>query len=152
MNDDRFTILLAEDDENDAWMVKRALNWGDIHNPVQVVPDGEEAIAYLRGDGKYKDRQMYPMPKLLLLDIKMPRKYGWEVLEWIRGTEANGLNRLPVIIMSSSNVQEDIDRAYELGVNAYLVKPNGFGELVKTLQTTTDFWKETVAHPQILAA
>ena len=144
-----FTILLAEDEESDAWLVQRALNWGDIHNPIQVVRDGAEAIAYLRGDEQFADRQRFPLPKLLLLDIKMPRKTGLEVLQWVRENEENGLNRLPIIIMSSSNLQRDIDRAYELGVNAYLVKPNAFKDLVEALKTTTHFWKDTAAHPKI---
>jgi CheY-like chemotaxis protein len=149
VKDGDFTILLAEDDENDAWLVKRALNSANIHNPIHVVSDGAEAIAYLRGDGQYANRLRFPLPKLLLLDIKMPRCHGLEVLEWVRGNEENGLNRLPIVIMSSSNLQRDVDRAYELGVNAYLVKPNAFQELVKTLRTTTEFWKDTAAHPII---
>ena len=141
-----FVILLAEDDVNDALLVERALSRADIQNPVMVVRDGQEAIDYLKGKGPFADRKNFPLPTLALLDIKMPKKNGLEVLEWVRHN-GGGLKLLPVIIMSSSSIQEDIDRAYQLGVNAYLVKPTAFNELVETLKTTTDFWKDFVAHP-----
>ena len=144
--DEDFVILLAEDDVNDALLVERALSRADIQNPVMVVRDGQEAIDYLKGKGPFADRKNFPLPTLALLDIKMPKKNGLEVLEWVRHN-GGGLKLLPVIIMSSSSIQEDIDRAYQLGVNAYLVKPTAFDELVETLKTTTDFWKDRVAHP-----
>ena len=144
--DEDFVILLAEDDVNDALLVERALSRADIQNPVMVVRDGQEAIDYLKGKGPFADRKNFPLPTLALLDIKMPKKNGLEVLEWVRHN-GGGLKLLPVVIMSSSSIQEDIDRAYQLGVNAYLVKPTAFDELVETLKTTTDFWKVFVAHP-----
>jgi len=144
--DEDFVILLAEDDVNDALLVERALSRAGIHNPIMVVRDGQEAIDYLEGKGPFADRKNFPLPTLALLDIKMPKKNGLEVLEWVRHN-GGGLKLLPVIIMSSSSIQEDIDRAYQLGVNAYLVKPTAFDELVETLKTTTDFWKDRVAHP-----
>jgi CheY-like chemotaxis protein len=149
MSESDFTILLAEDDANDVVFVELALKKASIFNPVSVVTDGAQAIDYLRGDGPYANRHRYPMPKLALLDIKMPKQTGLEVLEWLRNNENEGLKRLPVIIMSSSNLQKDIDYAYELGVNAYLVKPNGFDELVGVLKKTTDFWRDTAAHPAV---
>jgi len=144
--DEGFVILLAEDDVNDALLVERALSRADIHNPVMVVRDGQEAIDYLDGKGPFADRKNFPLPTLALLDIKMPKKNGLEVLEWVRHN-GGGLKLLPVIIMSSSSIQEDIDRAYQLGVNAYLVKPTAFAQLVETLKSTTEFWKDIVAHP-----
>jgi len=144
--DEDFVILLAEDDVNDALLVERALSRAGIHNPIMIVRDGQEAIDYLEGKGPFADRKNFPLPTLALLDIKMPKKNGLEVLEWVRHN-GGGLKLLPVIIMSSSSIQEDIDRAYQLGVNAYLVKPTAFDELVETLKTTTDFWKDRVAHP-----
>jgi CheY-like chemotaxis protein len=144
--DEDFVILLAEDDVNDALLVERALSRAGIHNPIMVVRDGQEAIDYLEGQGPFADRKNFPLPTLALLDIKMPKKNGLEVLEWVRRSGGR-LKLLPVIIMSSSSIQEDIDRAYQLGVNAYLVKPTAFNELVETLKTTTDFWKDRVAHP-----
>jgi CheY-like chemotaxis protein len=149
MTDDNFTIMLAEDDDNDVFFVRRALKTAEINNPLIVVTDGALAIEYLRGDGAYADRQQHPLPKLVLLDIKMPKRTGLEVLEWLRSNESEKLKRLPVIIMSSSNQQIDIDRAYELGVNAYLVKPRGFLELVEVMKKTTEFWRDTAAHPEV---
>ena len=145
--DEDFVILLAEDDVNDAWLVERALFRAGILNPVMVVRDGQEAIDYLKGKGPFADRTHFPLPTLALLDIKMPKKNGLEVLGWVRRNGGGGLKLLPVIIMSSSSIQQDIDRAYQLGVNAYLVKPTAFDELVGTLKATTEFWKDFVAHP-----
>jgi len=143
-----FTILLAEDNEDDVFLLKTALDQAGIGHPIQTVTDGEKAISYLKGENEYADRSCYSMLYFFLLDIKMPRKNNLEVLGWMRGNGDNGLKRLPVIIMSTSNMQEDIDRAYELGVNAYLVKPHAFDDLVKVLKTTTEFWTGA-AHPQV---
>jgi CheY-like chemotaxis protein len=147
VNDD-FLILLAEDDEHDVILVKHAFMSADVVNPIHIVSNGEEAMAYLSGTGKYADRRRFPLPKLVLLDLKMPKVSGLEVLTWLRSAGENGLKRMPVIILSNSNEQSDIDRAYELGVNAYLVKPSGFGDLVDAVRSTTHFWKNTAAHPQ----
>ncbi len=144
-----FTILLAEDNEDDVFLLKTALGKAGISHPIQAVTDGEKAISYLKGENEYADRSRYPMPHLFLLDIKMPLKNGLEVLAWLRSNSDNGLKRLPVIIMSASDIQQDIDRAYELGVNAYLVKPNAFEDLMRVLKTTSEFWTGMAAHPQI---
>lgn len=147
--DNDFTILLAEDEMDDVFFLKSALAAANIFNPVNVVRDGEEAIQYLQGEDKFADRALFPLPKVALLDVKMPKQTGLEVLAWIRHNENEGLKRLPVIIMSNSNLQEDIDLAYQLGVNAYLIKPRAFAELVKVLKKTTEFWRDTAAHPEI---
>src|SRR5215510_6532688 len=120
----QFTVLLVEDDLNDIFLVKRAFKRADIPNPLQVVTDGGEAIQYLIGEGKYSDRQTHPLPHLIVMDIKMPRKNGLEVLEWLKKDTL--LRRIPVIIVSSSDMPADINRAYELGANAYMVKPVDF--------------------------
>jgi CheY-like chemotaxis protein len=145
---DDFVILLAEDDPNDVVLVQRALGSAGI-DQVRVVQDGEEAIDFLTAQNDYADRERHPLPALALLDIKMPKTTGLEVLAWLRKNSDHRLKRLPVIIMSSSGEQKDIDYAYELGVNAYLVKPHAFSELVEVLRTTTDFWRDTAAHPRI---
>lgn len=147
MSDD-FVILLAEDEPNDVELVQLALKSVGI-NRVQVVRDGEEVVDYLAAKKKYANRSQNPFPALALLDIKMPKMTGLEVLEWLRGRHNPRLRRLPVIIMSSSSEQKDIDRAYELGVNAYLVKPHAFSELVDVLKATTDFWRDIAAHPRV---
>jgi len=126
------TILLAEDNENDVVMLRRAARQAKFTNPVQVVEDGEEAIAYLLGDRKYADRRRYPLPGLLLLDLKMPRRNGFEVLQWLR--EQPDFAQLQVIVLSSSDEISDINRAYELGANSFLVKPMFFSEFVGMLE------------------
>src|SRR5215813_773276 len=114
MDDKRFTVLLVEDDLNDIFLVKRAFKMAHLHDPLQVVTDGQEAINYLKGEEKYADRQAYPLPKLIVMDIKMPRRTGFEVLEWVKGN-GGPLRRIPIVIVSSSDNPADINRAYELG-------------------------------------
>ena len=110
-------ILLAEDDPNDVLLIERAFQRTHVANSLQVVRDGEEALAYLSGQGPFADRERHPLPVLLLMDLKMPRKSGLEVLEWVR--QQPGLKRLPIVVLTSSNQGPDINRAYELGANSY---------------------------------
>jgi CheY-like chemotaxis protein len=131
-------ILLAEDDDNDAFFVERAFKHVQIANPLYRVKDGEEAIAYLRGDGEHADRELFPVPNLLLLDLKMPRKNGFEVIAWLR--QQPGLRRLPVIVLTSSREDPDVNRAYELGANTYLVKPVKFEGLVEMMKALNLYW------------
>src|SRR5947199_5883121 len=105
-------ILLAEDDPNDVLSVQRAFQRNYVANPVQVVRDGEEALAYLSGQAPFADRERHPLPVLMLMDLKMPRKSGLEVLEWVR--RQTGLKRFTIIVMTSSNQSHDNNRANEL--------------------------------------
>ena len=138
MTDKLHTILLVEDDPNDVLLIRRAFGKSDVANPIQVVGDGEEAIAYLSGRGPCADRERYPLPVLLLLDLKLPRKSGFEVLEWLR--QQRGLKRLPVAVLTSSAETPDINRAYDLGANSYLVKPVRFEGLLRMVQTLNLYW------------
>jgi CheY-like chemotaxis protein len=105
---------------------------------LQVVADGQEAIDYLNNTGKYSDRNAFPLPDLIILDLKMPRVSGFDVLQWIRN---DGLARLiPVIVLSSSALTADVNRAYTLGANAYMVKPAEAVALERLIQTISDFW------------
>ncbi|HWD20205.1 MAG TPA: response regulator [Verrucomicrobiae bacterium] len=128
-------VLLAEDDENDVWFMQRAFEAAGIDNPLQVAEDGEQAIAYLDGQGKFSDRAQFPLPLLMILDLKMPRKTGLDVLTWLRGQEI--LNCLPVIVFSSSAHPNDVELSYRLGANAFVVKPssttrrNDFARMLK---------------------
>lgn len=131
-------ILLAEDDPNDVLLIQRAFQRTQVANPLQVVHDGEEAVAYLSGQGPFADRERHPMPVLMLMDLKMPRKSGLEVLEWVR--QQPGLRRLPIIVLTSSNQSPDINRAYELGANSYLVKPAGFDSLLELVKNLDMYW------------
>lgn len=130
-------ILIAEDDDNDVCLIKRAFQKAQFENPLNVVRDGEEAVAYLQGIGVYADRQNNPPPALVLLDLKMPRKNGFEVLEWIR--EQPEFNHLPVVVLTSSQESSDISRAYALGANSYLVKPANFGSLVDMMNRLREY-------------
>jgi len=138
MTDKLYTILLVEDDPNDVLLIRRAFRKSDVANPIQVVGDGEEAIAYLSGRGPYADRERTPLPVLLLLDLKLPRKSGFEVLEWLR--QQPGLKRLPVAVLTSSAETPDVNRAYDLGANSYLVKPVRFEGLLRMVQTLNLYW------------
>jgi len=146
-----FTVLLVEDDLNDIFLVKRAFKIAQIPTPLQVVTDGQEAISYLRGDGKYADRKTYPLPHLIVMDIKMPRKTGFEVLEWVKGN-SKPLRRIPVVIVSSSDNPSDINRAYELGANAYMVKPVNFRAVEHLFSSITHYWGLECAKPELQPA
>lgn len=133
-------ILLADDDPNDVVLIQRAFEKADLRDTLKVVTDGEQAIAYLSGRGVYADRERFPLPFLLLLDLKMPGTDGFEVLQWAR--HEAGLRRLLIVVLTSSNLQSDVDRAYELGANSYLVKPVAFGEMVHLIQRFEAYWSE----------
>jgi len=130
--------MLAEDLEDDILLIRTAFRKGNILNPLQVVRDGEEAIAYLQGEGKYANRLEYPLPDLLLLDLKMPRLDGFQVLRWIR--EQPGLRNLPVVVLTSSEQMRDVNEAYKLGANSFLVKPLEFDNFVETTRMLRDYW------------
>lgn len=126
-------VLIADDDEFGAELMRIAFERAGYTQPLRFVRDGEEAIAYLRGDGVYSDRVQYPLPTVLLLDLNMPRKNGFEVLAWIRQQPA--LKGLHVYVLSASSQPDDIKRAYELGANSYLVKPGSLDELMHQAKT-----------------
>lgn len=135
---DQVTVLLAEDDENDIFLMRRAFGQAAIPNPLQVVHDGREAIAYLSGTGPYTDRQKFPLPGLLLLDLKMPSLDGFDVLKWLRAR--NEFDTLPVVVLTSSKLQADIDKSREYGVFDYRVKPTGFEDLTRLLDDVRQCW------------
>jgi CheY-like chemotaxis protein len=135
------TILLAEDDPNDVILFQRAMERASLSaDSLKVVRDGEKAISYLSGQGIYADRDLYPLPALLLLDLKMPRKSGPEVLSWLR--KQPQLRYLIVVFFTSSNNSEDVRLAYDAGANSYLVKPVEFTEMVEMIRKVTFYWLE----------
>jgi CheY-like chemotaxis protein len=137
----RQTVLVADDDENDIRLLTRAFLRAGINVPMKWVRDGEEAIQYLQGDTPFGDREAFPIPMLLLLDLKMPRTNGFEVLQWLR--KQSGLRRLLVVVMTSSDEPEDVDRAYDLGANSFLKKPDDFDDLTRISQKLHEYWMET---------
>jgi len=137
---DEENILLAEDSENDVLIMCNALERAGVPNPLQVVTDGEEAVAYLAGHGKYSDRVVYRLPVVLFLDLNMPRQGGLEVLRWLR--QQSALKRMSVHILSASIRETDVSNAAELGANSYIIKPSKFSDLVAMLKawhTLTQF-------------
>jgi CheY-like chemotaxis protein len=115
------TILLVEDNVDDVFLMRRALKDARVCNPVMVLESGAEAIDYLAGTGKYQDRDAYPLPVVVFLDLKLPFTYGYEVLAWIR--QRREFESLIVVVLTSSNQASDLSRCYALGANSYVVKP-----------------------------
>jgi CheY-like chemotaxis protein len=140
-------ILHVEDDHNDVLLVELAFKKATSSAVLQVVHDGEQAVEYLSGVGRYRDRQAFPMPAVVLLDIKLPRRSGMEVLSWVRSRDE--LRRMPVIMLTSSNQPSDVNRAYDLGVNSYLVKPSALDDLVETIRKLSAYWLEMNLKPVI---
>jgi len=139
-------FLLAEDSDNDVFLMQRALKASGIPNPLQVVKDGAEVIAYLSGHNQYQNRSEYPLPAVVLLDLNLPRKNGFELLEWMRAQST--LKRIVVIILTASNRSADADRAYDLGANFYLTKPSKFDDLVKMTKCLHD-WLKLIHFPSL---
>jgi len=132
------SILIVEDNEDDFFILQRAFTNAGIKTQLCQALDGEEAIHYLGGVGKYADRAAYPMPAMVLLDLKLPKIPGHDVLAWIR--QRSELNGLVVIVLSSSRESTDIEKAYQLGTNAYMVKPSALNELVDAIKALQTFW------------
>jgi CheY-like chemotaxis protein len=135
------TILLVEDNIDDVILTRRALRKVGVAAALVTVGDGAEAKAYVLGSGAFADRNAYPVPALLLLDWKLPRCSGAEVLRWIRARSE--MDTLPVVVLTSSRQQEDIEQAYAAGANSYLQKPVEFSELVELLGRLHLYWFET---------
>jgi CheY-like chemotaxis protein len=135
---DYLPILVAEDNEDDAFLLQRALARAGVANPVRFVGDGEQVLAYLHGEGKFADRAAFPFPGLLLLDVKMPRMTGLEALSVIRSDP--GLKRLVVIFLSSSGREGDINQAFDLQANSYLVKPSHQEAMGPILEALKGYW------------
>jgi CheY-like chemotaxis protein len=140
-------ILLAEDDEDHVVLIRHAFAEADLRNPLFVVWNGEEAIAYLSGTGKYSNRDEYPLPDLLLLDLKMPRVDGFEVLKWVR--QQPGLAPLRILVLTSSNELRDVNRAYQLGANSFLVKPLDFQDVIQLSKVIQKYWLNRSKTPEI---
>ena len=136
-------ILVAEDDPTDAYFFQRAFNRAGIPVTLHFVRDGLEVVDYLRGEGQFADRAQYPIPQLLLLDLKMPRMDGFDVLGWAR--KQPGLSGLCIVIFSSSDEPRDMNRAYGLGANSYLVKPHSMEELTALVGRFKKYWLESSA-------
>lgn len=140
-------ILLVEDSPDDALLIQRAFRKANLANPVQLVRDGEEAVAYLSGAAPYDDRGQFPLPVFMLLDLKLPRRSGLEVLAWLR--QESAVRRLPVVVLTSSREAVDVNRAYDLGVNSYLTKPVGFEALIEMVKNVNLYWLVLNESPEL---
>ena len=131
-------ILLVEDDEADILLLRRAFRNARIANPLIEVRDGQAAIQYLSGEGAYADRTRYPIPFLILLDLRLPKLSGFEVIAWMR--DQPQLANLVVVVLTASDHVPDVTKARDLGANSYLVKPGNFEELVEMVKRIKGRW------------
>ncbi|MGF1514644.1 MAG: response regulator [Elainellaceae cyanobacterium] len=144
-----YSILVVEDDSNDILFIQRAFRQVNAISPIHVVKDGDEAVDYLAGQGQYVDRDSYPLPALVLLDLKLPRRSGAEVLSWMRQQPI--IRRIPVVVLTSSRENTDINRTYELGVSSYLVKPVSFEALSGMMSALDAYWLRLNEYPILTA-
>jgi CheY-like chemotaxis protein len=138
MSSNYHTILHVEDDANDVLLLKRAAEKASLPVNLITVSDGDLAISYLSAERVYADRHRFPLPELVLLDLKLPRRSGIEVLQWMR--QVPEIRRIPVVILTSSHHNLDIEQAYDAGANSYLVKPVGFDALMEIVRRIDGYW------------
>jgi CheY-like chemotaxis protein len=134
-------VLVVEDNADDVLFIQRAMRKTGIKCPIQVVGDGEAAVEYLEARGPFSDRGQFPSPTLVLLDLKLPRRSGLEVLKWIRGD--GGLHKLTVVMLTGSQEVTDVNAAYVAGANSYLVKPISPSAMSELVQTLSLYWLVT---------
>ena len=132
-------VLLAEDNPEDVFLIRRAFRDNSIQNPLQVVENGLEAINYLAAEGRFADRDRFPFPALCLLDLKMPVKDGLDVLRWLNG-RPDICQRLPVVVMSSAEFPDETQAAYAMSIQACLVKPMEYAELRERIRILKEYW------------
>jgi len=131
-------ILVADDDSDDIFLLRRAFEKAGLDQPIFDVSDGEQAIEYLSGESAFADRARHPLPALVVLDIKMPKRNGFDVLEWLSAHE--GFRDLPVVMLSSSSQESDVAKARTLGAQEYFVKPSDSDDLRQVVQTMAVKW------------
>jgi CheY-like chemotaxis protein len=137
-------FLLVDDDSNDQVLIRRSFRKAQAAIRVVVANDGDEALSYLSGTGNFSDRNQYPLPCAILLDLKLPRRSGLEVLAWVR--KQAPLRQMPVVILTSSHLEEDVRAAYDLGANSYLVKPVDLSDLETMIARVAEYWAD-LNHP-----
>jgi CheY-like chemotaxis protein len=145
MNEAWPTVLHVEDNLGDKELLQHACEAAQVKCKVQWVEDGQAAVDYLVGAGTYSNRSEYPFPSLMLLDLKMPRKNGFEVLEWLRASK--DFRWLPVVVFTASNSAKDTRRCFDLGANSVLVKPTAYRELIEYIRTVYRYWFELNQSP-----
>lgn len=138
-------ILMADDDADDRLLAQDAMQESRVLNELHFVEDGAQLLNYLRGDGNFSDRALYPMPGLILLDLNMPKMDGREALAEIKADRR--LRRIPVVILTTSKAEEDMVKGYDLGAASYITKPVTFDALVELMRTLGKYWVEFVELP-----
>jgi CheY-like chemotaxis protein len=133
------TVLVAEDNPDDAFLLQRAFKEVGLNRPIHVVHDGADAISYLHGDPPFGDRRLHPFPDIVILDLKMPRVSGFEVLQWINKNPDYRV--IPAIVWSSSADRRDVKHAFCLGAHAYLCKPGSYDRFVERVRDLVGFWR-----------
>lgn len=131
-------VLAAEDEETDAFLLRQAFRKAGVPNDLIIARDGQDAVGYLNGDPPYADRSQHPLPCLLLLDLRMPRMDGFDVLAWL--SERPQFKNLPVVVLSSSSHESDIEKAREMGAWDYQIKPHSMEQLVQLTNELSARW------------
>jgi CheY-like chemotaxis protein len=144
---ERALILIVDDSDDDITVVRKAFQKAYIPNPIYAVKCGEEAIAYFKGEGRYSNRDEYPLPDLLLLDLKMPGIDGFEVLRWIR--QQPTLSATRVVVLTGSDHIRDVNQAYQLGTNSFMVKPGDFENYIELGKSLGKYWLHQSKAPEI---
>lgn len=144
----RISVILVEDDPNDVLLIRRAFEHTGGDMALVHLSDGEAAVQYLAGEPPYQKRVLSPCPTIMLLDIKLPRRSGFEVLDWAR-SQNNATRRMPILILTSSSQKADVDRAFDLGATAYLRKPSRSKSLSEMVADLKSFWMKWGEIPEI---
>lgn len=142
------TILLVEDEQSDVALLRRAFDTVHLLNPVVHLANGDEALAYLAGAGQYTDRNTYPLPVLVLLDLKLPGMSGLQLLQWIRSRR--DVRRIPVVVLTMDEGSATINAAYDAGANSYLVKPGDSQQVLRMVETIQRYWLNLNEPPQLV--
>lgn len=139
---EKLITLVAEDDEDDALLLKRAFKKAGVDMPIHICLNGEEAMSYLKGEGPFADRIRYPFPRVLITDLKMPRCTGFDVLRWLK--DHPECNLIPKIVLSASAEPRDVKLAYQLGANTYFKKPTDFNDLLEIVKLSQNYWTTAI--------
>jgi CheY-like chemotaxis protein len=141
----KLIILLVEDDPHYAVLLQRAFRRTGVTLPVHTCSDGADAMAYLKGEKHYRDRELYPFPRVLITDLEMPTCSGFQLLEWLHNHPE--CNLIPKVVLTSRTSESDVERAYQLGANCYFEKPASFEELCRMVDLTQKFWLAALLPP-----
>ena len=145
MNQKPITMLLAEDDYDDRYLISEALDESGIENQLYIVENGEDLLDYLKNRGKYTDKEKYPRPGLILLDLNMPLMDGREALAIIK--KDPDLKMIPIVVLTTSQAEDDIQETYGLGITGFITKPMTFSGLVDIMKSVGNYWFQSVTLP-----